>query len=694
MKHNNKPGLNIRSLRLASCALALTGMTATAHAQSPTNVQLNEVTIKSERVVNRIDGLTIYPDRLIKESSSTGYSFLQKLSLPYLRIDESAHSVTAIDNKGEVQIRINGILADFTEMLSLDPKDIRKVDFIDHPGVRYGQGVAYVIDISTQRRIGGYTIGTDLQHALTTFNGDGTVYGKWHKRHDEWSLSYHADYNHSKGHRMEETTHYHLNDGSIYTVQRTGLAAKSVSDSQFLKLNYNRTKENDYTIQIALSQNWEHQPISRTQTRIEDYKQTAIATRQCQEQNFNPTLDIYADKQFSPNQSLVFNAIGTYINTSSEQSYDEGRLYQYKVKGKTYSFISEGIYEHRFKHLTYSAGFNFKQKYTQNLYSGDTEAHNHTHNTRLYLFTDFTGKWNKFGYSAGLGVSGIRYRQDQHQYHHWTFCPKLILTYNFTPALQASYSFDCHDRASHIAMTSQVSIQNNPMEWTVGSPELRPATDLEHTLRLSYHTPRLQTFVQGYYKTCHHPNMALYERTDDDLFIYTQTNQRKIAALQAMAYANYWVLPRKLSISAYGGLFRCFNFGHHYTHHYTSYFVNASANAYLGDFTLSAVFDNGSRFLEGETQGLNGSFHCWKASYQYKNWDFAISYRQPFIHKHKIFESKVLNKNLQKQSTLYSTDAANYVELHLTWRLNRGTKYRSPERTLHLKDHDTGIIKP
>ena len=35
-------------------------------------------------------------------------------------------------------------------MLSLDPKLVKNIDFIDNPGVRYGENIAYVIDIKTK----------------------------------------------------------------------------------------------------------------------------------------------------------------------------------------------------------------------------------------------------------------------------------------------------------------------------------------------------------------------------------------------------------------------------------------------------------------------------------------------------------------------------------------------------------------
>lgn len=160
-----------------------------------------------------------------------------------------------------------------------------------------------------------------------------------------------------------------------------------------------------------------------------------------------------------------------------------------------------------------------------------------------------------------------------------------------------------------------------------------------------------------------------------------------------MAYASYWLMPEKLSVTAYGGLFRCFNFGHDYTHCYTSYFATGALNAYLGNLSLHAYADNGSRFLEGETKGYSGGDIALKAAYSYKEWQFALIWQQPFQHKYKMFESEVLNRNLPKTTALYSRDACNLVNLTVTWRLTKGRKFRTVNRSIQLKDSDTGIIR-
>ena len=136
------------------------------------SVELKEVTVKAARVINKIDGQLIVPSEAQRKAAADGYSLLGKVALPHIRVDEVMHTVTSLMNNGTVQLRLNGVLAGREELLSLDPKLVKSIDFIDNPGIRYGEGIAYVIDIRTQREAGGYTVGADLTHTLTARNSN------------------------------------------------------------------------------------------------------------------------------------------------------------------------------------------------------------------------------------------------------------------------------------------------------------------------------------------------------------------------------------------------------------------------------------------------------------------------------------------------------------------------------------------
>lgn len=657
------------------------------------SITLDEVTVRASKVVNKPDGMVIYPTDSQRQASTNGYSFLEKLTLPNLRVDNINHTISAIDNRGGVQLRINGIIVDKTEMTALDPKDILRIDFIDKPGVRYGESLAYVINIITRRNDSGYSVGTDITSAITTIQGDGMAYGKWNKGKSEWSVSYDINGGKSKGSKILQTANYTLNDGSIYTIERNDVETLRKYIFHNAKLTYNWADSTATVFQTSLSGALNKTPDNYSIKEIIDGNHSYKATSRDGSKDLSPVLDIYFFRQLTPKQSITANAVGTFISTKTNSFYDEGTPYIYNVDGKSASLLSEMIYENRLKPFTLSAGLNYRYKHTRNDYTGDATARTRMNDNKLYAFGEIKGSIKQFQYSLGTGVSYIHYTQNEHTYNFWTYRPKLTLTYNPSNELQMSYTFQMQERTSRIAMTSDAVIRANSMEWTVGNPDLKPSRDMEHRLLVSYNTNRLQSFIEGYYKQCRRPNMAHYERTDDNRFIYTQINQKGIDVLDITAYAGYWLLPEKLQVAANGGMYRCFNFGYDYTHCYTSWFYVGSITAYLGKFYLRGYIDNGTRFLEGESKGYNGAYSALQASYSLKNWQFSLTWANPICSNYKSFENELLNRNLYKHSIGYYKDSGNCISLNIVWRLSGGRNHQSAEKRINLKDTDNGIIK-
>lgn len=657
------------------------------------SITLDEVTVRASKVVNKPDGMVIYPTDSQRQASTNGYSFLEKLTLPNLRIDNINHTISAIDNRGGVQLRINGIIVDKPEMTALDPKDILRIDFIDKPGVRYGESLAYVINIITRRNDSGYSVGTDITSAITTIQGDGMVYGKWNKGKSEWSVSYDINGDKSKGSKILQNANYTLTDGSIYTIERNDVETLRKYISHNAKLTYNWADSTATVFQTSLSGALNKTPDNYSIKEIIDGNHSYKATSRDGSKDLSPVLDIYFFRQLTPKQSIIANAVGTFISTKTNSFYNEGTPYIYNVDGKSASLLSEMIYENRLKPFTLSTGLNYRYKHTRNDYTGDATAKTRMNDNKLYAFGEIKGSIKQFQYSLGTGVSYIHYTQNEHTYNFWTYRPKLTLTYNPSNELQMSYTFQMQERTSRIAMTSDAAIRTNSMEWTVGNPDLKPSRDMEHRLLVSYNTNRLQSFIEGYYKQCRRPNMAHYERTDDNRFIYTQINQKEIDVLDITAYAGYWLLPEKLQVAANGGMYRCFNFGYDYTHCYTSWFYVGSITAYLGKFYLRGYIDNGTRFLEGESKSYNGAYSALQASYNLKNWQFSLTWANPLCSNYKSFENELLNRNLYKHSIGYYKDSGNCISLNIVWRLNRGRNHQSAEKRINLKDTDNGIIK-
>ena len=624
---------------------------------------LQEVTVKGSKVVQRVDGQTIYPTRQQLESSTNGYSLLSKLTLPHLRIDPVMHTITALSNLGNVQVRINGIMASKEDLLALDMKAVQHIDYIDNPGVRYGEGIAYVVNIIVKKPVSGYDIGADLTNTLTAVNGDETVYGKFNYGKSEFGVNYSLGYQNFKGTGYEEQATYELESGEKRSILRQQLDGQNKSLNHNIQLTYSLSDSN-YVFQSKLSASRDIQP-HRLWSKFDSFEDRSSS------RTSSPALDLYFHRDFKRHQSLTANAVATYIKTDSHAEHNEGGNYAYNVTGKTYSLWTEAVYENRLKPFTLSLGAQYGQKYINNVYSGDANADNAMRSSTLYFFGQLKGRLGKLGYMGGLGVSTRYYRQAEWNDRFLLFRPKLTVAYPLARNLRAKYDFEVSQHVSQIALVSDVSIKQNAMETLVGNPEITPNRVTSHDLRLTYSTPRIMSELQGYWRLNANCNMEKYTRKDGHFF-QTQTNAGNECSFFFIQSYNRWeAIPEHLSITLYG----------------------ASVEAYLGRWTLTAYADNGWNFMEGEHRGHQAPAWYLTASYQLKNITLSLYAQHPFCARPLTNKTEVLSRYIHKDITQHSRDFGNMLTLNITWHLSSGRKYRDIQRTMNHRDTETGILQ-
>lgn len=130
-----------------------------------TTLHLNDVVIKAARVIHKVDRDIILPSAKIKENSSNGYDLLRKLHLPNLKVNEAQQSISSY--LGGVQVRINDIKATVQDVLALQPNEVTRIEYIDNPGVRYGDAsLAVVINYIVKKKYVGYVGGVNTTQAL------------------------------------------------------------------------------------------------------------------------------------------------------------------------------------------------------------------------------------------------------------------------------------------------------------------------------------------------------------------------------------------------------------------------------------------------------------------------------------------------------------------------------------------------
>ena len=144
-----------------------------AIAQEPTDTiatqQLQEIVIQAPKVIRKADMDVYYPSQSAVDNSKNGVQLLSNLMIPTLTVAEALGTIQAAGQS--VQVRINGRVSTFDQVKTLLPSTVKRVEWIDNPGLRYN-GATYVLNfVVTNPTVGG-SLMTNAMPALNQVWGN------------------------------------------------------------------------------------------------------------------------------------------------------------------------------------------------------------------------------------------------------------------------------------------------------------------------------------------------------------------------------------------------------------------------------------------------------------------------------------------------------------------------------------------
>ena len=661
------------------------------------SVQLEEVVIKGARVVNRTDGKLIFPSEEMTKSASSGYTLLKMLPLPNVKVDDINETISAANSlMGNVQVRINDVEATTADIQSMQPKEVEKVELIDRPGVRYGENVGIVLNIITRKVTSGYVVGASGTLVPKADMVKGNAYTKNNSGNNELSLNYSGYYRHSNGMNEVEHTEYLMADNKYCKVERNTNDIINRNTMHDIQARYSWINADGSAFLTTLSTSIDNNPrdFRKTDVAYSDGRNTS-ETIDNSEKTISPLLDLYFKTQLGTSQSLIANATGSYTHTDYAYLFiTDDKSFGYNTLGKTWSFKSEAMYENRMKPFTLSAGLRYAQKYIDNDYSGDATLVSQIHSSNIYAFSQIQGSLWKIGYMVGLGLSREYYRQGETMYDRVWLRPKLNLSLPLSQHIRLNYTLTSAPASSKLQNMSGMSIITNGMEYSEGNPELIMERRDDHTLTLSYQSPRLYTQLMTFFRHNAHPAMQHVYRTEDNRFVTTFLEGRRIDLLMLQSYTNYDIIPQHLNAYISAEMLNIWNDGQNYSHRLTSFNFNIGLTAWLGNWTIMATMDNGYHFMENEYESRNIFSDYISISYKLKNLTASLFCQNLFKSNGKIEEVENHNHLAHKLLVARNRDTSNAIGIKLTWILSKGRNFKGIDRdTNSLKDMETGVAK-
>ena len=662
----------------------------------PTSAELDAVTVTANPVINKLDKQIILPTQNQIAISSNGVNLLRNLQISRLIISPIDNSIQLAGGDA-VQLRINDVEVSKSEIVALNPKDIVKVEYIDNPGLRYNNAAA-VVNFVTRQKVSGGSISVDLSNGLSkTKFGENNISSKYNNGKSEFSANGQWS-RRDLGWVSENNEIFKLPTGTIER-QENGNPTKVKFEDIDLSLNYNLQSTDKYQLNVRLRNNHNNTPndFSDRESSIlqGDGKQLDILDHAHSREN-TPILDVYYFQQLKNNQDLIFNVVGTYMDTKSNRIYQESRNNNVltdihsNIEGRKHSLITEGIYEKQFKDIKLSTGIRHSQAYTKNEYTGDVLQTTNMRTAQTFAYFELSFAYKKMKYRVGAGEMRTYNSQAGISSDKYIFRPTLSISYQATKEWFVRYNAYLSGYAPSLSALNDVQQSIDSIQIRRGNPNLKTVTYYSNTLTSNWKKGIVGVDLFLRYSYDHKPIM---ESTfvENESIVRMMKNQKGLHRINSRLTVNLQPFGDYLSIQLAPFFNRYISQGEDYTQTLSNWGFSGNLVASYKKWSLNAMMNTHYDNLLGEVWDQGESFHMVSAGYNAERWNLSLGMMFPFSNQ---YELKTTNRSdiAYSQQYKYSSNFGQLLVLSFSMNLNFGRNYSSKNRQTDNSDTDSGIL--
>lgn len=672
--------------------------TFTSNGDSIKNVILNDVVIESKNIQHNTDG-DIYIPRLTQRNlSSNALDLLGRMKLPGLQIDEVQKSLSSL-TPGKVQIRINGVEATIDDLTTLLPSQIKSINYITMPGMKYGKDISCVLDLKVTRNAVGYSMGINAMNALSTLYNDDNVWGRFNFGKSELGVRYTFKLNDNNKVNTSQRQFLQMEDGRSKEINKEGKYEGSKYNAHNLAFSYNYANAKR-VFDVKLESGWNSFPDRTLIENINDDNLEYQSTIDYKDKNRSTAVKFFYSETFNK-----YHELSAYITLNQSNSdYQRGFHMPYaedyyNADGDKYSAYGEVNYSIKFKKESALAfGYQQSGSYTENNY---IRPENNIYATKIhddmqYLFTEYTGRFNGLSFKLGLGGSREHFSNTTSSYTYWMFRPNVNLQYAFTDNLSLSYQYQNECNTPSLSQLTPFLKRDNYYEYSVGNDGLKPYHSNIHTMKLTYATKPSYIFLSANYIQNNNSvvdcDVKRIESENDTYFLYSEDNNADSHRLQINLYADYYLFNNKLLVYVMPGFVRDIVNGKEYTHTNSCWDIRTGASTYLGKFTIDCDYSSPVESLYGETLIRQYGSANLSASYKWTELSVKLGIKNMF-NKGTGSKTERLSKTAYSLSEIRNKAFGNMVYLSVSWSFSNGKKGNNTRVVNKNASTDTGIIK-
>ena len=599
---------------------------------------LEEVVVQAPKVIRKADMDVYHPSTNAVDKSQNGLQLLGNLMIPSLFVNES---MSSIQSGGEsVQLRINGRESTVAQIKALLPETIKRVEWIENPGLRYG-GAARVLNfIMVNPSLGG-SLMTESQQALNTAWGFYMADLKINAKRSQWSAGGNFKLtNKVKTHRNYIET-FTYPDGTSLTRRESskgGVTDNSMADA-WASYSYIKPDTTVFMASLSFSDIIDNKVKYDGLLTLSDNSQAIELTESNGWSGITPGLSVYWLQNFKANQMLIVDFKSSFYLGKAYSDYKEQDKELREpltdvatlIKDRNQVYAAEVDYVKNWQKSKLTAGVSYTAHRNRSEYMNLGGEVFYQHQDKAYLFAEYFQRFGCWSATAGFGVQFTRFsfQESGRSTASWNLRPQASLTYSPSYKHNFQLNFASWQTAPTLAQTNEVAQQIDGFQWLIGNQNLKTSNSYTLTFRYGLYLQRVNGYLGvSAYSSPHEIAPLIFWQ--DSKLVTTYENSRGLQNLSFFISPQIEIIPEWLITNGtlQYRMQRMKGTGYHL--HNNAWSGNASLRLTHWGFTLGMHYIRNQRTLLGEKISWGESFNAVSLGYNWKQWLFTAGMILPF----------------------------------------------------------------
>lgn len=599
--------------------------------------ELQEIVIQAPKVVRKADMDVYHPSKSAVDNSKNGMQLLSNLMIPSVTVSDALGTIKAAGQS--VQVRINGRVATVDQIKALLPETIKKVEWIDNPGLRY-QGANYVLNfVVTNPTLGG-SLMLQAQPVLNRKFGYYRADAKFNIGRSQWSVGGSFKLTDLEAHREYKET-FSFPDGESLIRKETPKDGKAEDTNGTAWISYNYIKPDTTVLYLSLQafRNFSIKELYNGILSLSNGMEDIDLTDCSGSVGTTPSFSAYLEQHFANKQTLVIDfgaslytghSYSDYIERSADITDRITDIHTY-IKDRNQAYGLEADYIKKWRNSHFTAGVSYTANRNRSEYANLGGTVYHQRQDMVYFFAEYFQRINRVTLTAGLGAqyTSFLFRETGQGKDSWNLRPKATVTYSLNQNHQFRLSFSSWQSAPSLSETNIAPVQVDGFQWNVGNPNLKTSSSYMLSFRYSLNFPRVSGSF-GIRAFTSPDAITPYLYWDDNRLITSYENSDGLQNISFWIAPQIEIIPGWLTASGYVQYRaeRMKGTGYKLYNHDWSW--NGSIQLTHWGFTLSAQYQREQRNLWGEKISWGEELSVIDLSYNWKNWQFGAGMMMPF----------------------------------------------------------------